>query len=96
MKRYLTILLLVIVAFSCKKDTVLFPFKTGGIILLQGASTSMQGTHKLVDVNGATMFVLESKKIDLDNYINQNVVLKGKVTKGMNGGPDLITVTKIN
>jgi hypothetical protein len=99
MKNKSLITLLVIIsaiASSCTKDKSLLPVNTGGVIQKQVTTTYMYGTHRLVDYNGMTIFVLESEKINLNDYLNENVEVRGRAYYEMPGdGPDLIKVTKV-
>jgi hypothetical protein len=73
------------------------PVQSTGIIQKQTATTYQYGTHVLVNDNGQTLFALESKKVNLDSYINQTVDIKGNKIQGypITGGPEYIEVTKV-
>jgi hypothetical protein len=65
-----------------------------GIIKKQGATTYMYGTHILLNDNGQTLYALKSNTINLDNYIDKRVAVKGDLISGypVDGGPDYLDV----
>lgn len=87
----------IMMGVSCKKDTEFKATKTDGIIQKQGITTYQYGTHILVDNNGQTKYALKSESINLDNYINRYVEIKGHKIKGypIDGGPDYIDVSEV-
>jgi hypothetical protein len=102
MKTSIYIILSVFLALvfpSCKKETECKSTTASGVIHKQGMTTYQYGTHTLVDDNGKTIYALKSKnsKLNLDNYIDKNVEIKGHKIIGypVDGGPEYLEVTKV-
>lgn len=96
MKHLKFLFVLVIVGtLSCNKDTEFTSTKSSGTIQLQGITTYMYGTHILKDSSGKTLYALRSKSVNLDEYINKNVEIKGKKVNGypIERGPEYLEVT---
>jgi hypothetical protein len=65
-----------------------------GFIIKQGITTYMYGTHVLLDDNGRTLYALRSDNIDLSNYINRKVTIRGYLVNGypIDAGPNYLNV----
>jgi hypothetical protein len=65
-----------------------------GTIQKQGITSYMYGTHVLLDDNGRTLYALRSDTMDLNNYINRKVTVRGYLVKGypIDSGPDYLNV----
>ena len=68
-----------------------------GTIQKQEGSSYMYGTHILLDDAGKTLYALKSDTINLDNYNNQKVTVKGDLVEGypVDGGPDYLNVKSV-
>lgn len=90
-------LFLLILTLSCKKGTEFCSVKSSGIIHAQGITTYMYGTHVLVDNTGKTVFALRSNTVNLDQYIDKKVEIKGNKVKGypVDGGPEYLDVSDV-
>jgi len=68
-----------------------------GTIREQGITGYMYGTHILIDDTGHTLYALTSDTINLDNYIDKKVTVKGDLVNGypVEGGPDYLNVKSI-
>ncbi|MDG1900647.1 MAG: hypothetical protein P8I80_00290 [Bacteroidales bacterium] len=87
-------LLLTISISSCSKRNDVCTCKSielSGVIEKQGITSYMYGTHVIED------YALRSNIVDLNNYINQDVVIIGYKIDGypVDGGPDYIEVQEI-
>lgn len=84
---------------SCKKGAEWQSTNASGMVQKQGFTTYQYGTHVLINSNGQTVYGLISRKskLNLDKYINKNVVIKGHKIKGypIDGGPEYLEVTKV-
>lgn len=59
-------------------------------------TTWMYGTHAILEEN-QPIYALKSKKINLNNYTEEKVEIKGlKIHSGLDGGPPLVRVTEIS
>ncbi|UCG79144.1 MAG: hypothetical protein JSV21_04760 [Nitrospirota bacterium] len=68
-----------------------------GIITKLGVTTFMYGTHAIRDDSTQIYYALMSDTINLDNYIDQEVSIKGNLLAGypVDGGPDFVNVTSV-
>ncbi len=92
MKKTLLILIIPIFIFGCDRTTTV---KETGNIQKQGITIYMYGTHILVGEDYT--LILKSETIDLDDFINENVTIKGNQIEGssLNGGPEYIDVVSV-
>lgn len=83
---------------SCNKETEFKRTKSVGVIQKQGITTYQYGTHVLLDGSGQTMYALRSERVNLDQYINQEVEVVGNLVLGypVDGGPEYMDVAKVN
>jgi len=65
-----------------------------GIVKTLGASIYMQGTHRL-EKDNKLVVLLKSKQIDLDQFLDQEVEIEGKVKKVVEGDLKIMEVTFI-
>lgn len=87
-------LLITISISSCSKNNDVCTCKIielSGVIEKQGITSYMYGTHVIQD------YALRSSIINLDDYINQDVVIVGYKIEGypVDGGPEYIEVQEI-
>ncbi|HEY6162884.1 MAG TPA: hypothetical protein VI112_16765 [Bacteroidia bacterium] len=57
------------------------------------------GTHVLVDPKGNTIYALTSSSINLDNYVNMPVIVRGTIViqqGALEGGPACVEVTAVH
>lgn len=82
---------------SCKKETEFRVTKDIGTIQKQGITTYQYGTHVLLDDSGQTSYALKSDKLNLDDYVNKLVEVKGHLVKDypVDGGPEYLDVTRV-
>lgn len=71
-----------------------------GTIQKAGITTYQYGTHALLDQGGDLLFALQSDTVALDDYVGERVTLQGVRIPGyqngaIEGGPDLLEVTRI-
>src|SRR5215207_5405244 len=69
-----------------------YPFQFKGVIQKSGMTIYMYGTHTIS--GEGKNFALQSTTIDLDRYVNKNVVIKGNKIPGypIDNGPEFIDV----
>lgn len=72
-----------------------------GTVQKQGITTYQYGTHVLIDESGDLLFALQSDTVALDDYAGKRVTLHGVRVPGyqngaVEGGPDLLEVTRID
>jgi hypothetical protein len=72
-----------------------FPFMFSGVIEKTGITTYMYGSHTIS--NNGEKYALQSTTINLDNYINKKVTIKGSKVEGypVEDGPELIDVKAV-
>jgi hypothetical protein len=72
-----------------------YPFEFEGVVRKTGFTTYMYGSHT-IENNGRT-FALQSTRVQLDDYINKRVIVKGSKMEGypVDDGPELIDVKAI-
>lgn len=96
MKHLMSVFLIVSLAFftSCDKDS-LDPNELEGVIAVQGITTYQYGTHTLT--TDTEFFALRSETVDLEQFINQNVVIRFEKISGypVDGGPDYLEVLEV-
>ena len=97
---YVKVLLILIIMFltacgSYSSDPV--EITAVGTIKEQGTTTYMYGTHILINDIGQTSYALTSDTINLDNYIDQEVTIKGDLVDGypVDGGLDYLNIKSI-
>ncbi|GGE40961.1 hypothetical protein EV200_101716 [Pedobacter psychrotolerans] len=98
MKKILVLSLFVAVFSGCAsfKDSNTANRATAtGTIQKIGMTTFQYGTHLLTTENKT--YALKSGSINLDQYMNKKVTIKGKKVKGypLEGGPEFLDVTLI-
>jgi hypothetical protein len=98
MKRILILAFSVIIISSCssiKKTDNIDTLTLNGQITELGMTTFQYGTHLIKSENKT--YALKSSKVDLTNYVDKSVVLKGTKVPGypIEGGPELIEVSEI-
>ena len=71
------LILICISSIHCILDKEIFEVISDGIIKKQGQTGYMYGTHVLKNDNEKTLYALISYNIDLDNYIDLKVTVKG-------------------
>ena len=65
-----------------------------GVIQQQGITSYQYGTHTLN--NEESFYALKSEKIDLDQYVDKEVVIQGRlIHEGLSGGPEYYEVVEI-
>lgn len=66
-----------------------------GTVAKMGMTTFQYGTHLLEA--GEKSYALKAENINLDNYLNKKVTIKGKKVPGypVEGGPDFVDVTLV-
>lgn len=105
MKKLLIIstLLLFFIAVSCDDDDDVQPqdIVTQGIIENPQVTAWQYGTHVLVSEDDSIMFALKSSAISLDDYIDEEVEIYGRLIAGypVDTGPEyieVITIDRIN
>lgn len=86
--------------FSIKDDNTIYsdktsPFVFKGLLEKQGITSYQYGTHIISDKDKT--YALRSSKINLDNYVNQTITIKGNKIKGypVDGGPEYIDVKEV-
>lgn len=97
------LLILIIISFAgCGSDSSnnpaeIYGVKAAGIVKRQGTTTYMYGTHVLIDGDGRTLYALKSDNINLDNYIDKRVMVKGDLVDGypVDGGPNYLNVKSV-
>jgi hypothetical protein len=74
-----------------------YGISSDGTIKKQGITTYQYGTHILADSNGKTIYALKSDTIELDDYMNKKVRVKGELVNGypVDGGPNYLDVKRI-
>lgn len=83
---------------SCRKETEFGVTRASGIVQKQGTTTYQYGTHVLLAVGTTeTLYALRSDRVNLDDYINKEVELKGHLVKDypVDGGPEFLEVVKV-
>ncbi|MGM9478458.1 hypothetical protein ACS5PU_18690 [Pedobacter sp. GSP4] len=98
MKKILIMSLFVASLSSCismKKNGYTGTVTVNGKIEKLGMSTFQYGTH-LIKADNKT-YALKSAAINLDNYVDKPVTVKGKKVAGypIDGGPELLEVTLV-
>ena len=92
------LLLIGLSSIHCILDKEIFEVISNGFIKKQGQTGYMYGTHALKDDNVKTLYALVSYNIELDNYIDLKVTVKGDLLDGypVDGGPDFLDVKEIH
>lgn len=98
MKKILVLSLFIAICSGCTsfKDSNTADRATAtGTIQKIGMTTFQYGTHLLTTENKT--YALKSGSINLDQYMNKKVTVKGKKVKGypIDGGPEFLDVTLI-
>ena len=85
---------------SCTKEQLRvpetdYPFAFTGLLKKAGVSSYMYGTHT-ISTEGHT-YAVRSTTINLNNYVNQNIKVKGEKIAGypVDNGPEYIDVKAI-
>jgi hypothetical protein len=88
---------MLLVVVSCKKDTDSTEISAIGVIQKQGITTYQYGTHILINSNQQTFFALTSENVNLDDFLNKTVEIKGHKVNGypVEDGPEYLKVTEI-
>ncbi len=66
----------------------------GKIKALENLDLYQQGTHKLITEDGEIV-IIQSPSMDLSQYLNENVLVKGDIEQGVGNSKDVFTVNKI-
>lgn len=98
MKKILALSLFIAIFSGCtsfKDSNTANQATATGIIQKMGVTTFQYGTHLLTAENKT--YALKSSAINLDEYMNRKVTVKGKKVKGypLDGGPEFLDVTLI-
>lgn len=88
--------------FGCKNNkdstgsTASYPFQFKGLIKKPEVTSYMYGTHTITGSDKT--YALQSTTINLDQYINKNVTVKGTRIEGypVDGGPEFIDVKAVD
>ncbi len=67
----------------------------GTLERLEMLDVYQQGTHQL-DTGGVGVVILQSPTIDLNRYLDEEVLVKGFIEKGIGDAKDVFTVTEIS
>ena len=87
------IAILLIIMTSCGNGTD-NTIRERGVINQQGITSYQYGSHTFT--NDENFYALKSDKIDLDKYVDQEVLIIGElVHEGLSGGPKYYEVTKV-
>lgn len=94
MKPFITMLIF-LVMLGCKNTVPDGEILVTGILKKQMMTTYQYGTHTLTTEGG--FFALTSKKVNLDNYLNEKVTLVAEEIEGypVDGGPIYLRVLKV-
>ena len=70
---------------------------TKGTVYKQGITTYQYGSHVLADSATNVYYALRSNKIDLDQFLNQKIEVKGSLVEGypVDDGPEFLEVTSV-
>ncbi len=85
-----------LMAFSCgDENTKSFEIELTGSLTVQGITTYQYGTHVLS--TDSEFYALQSDKVNLDDFVNTVVTIKGNKIEGypVDGGPDYIKVVEL-
>jgi hypothetical protein len=99
MKKILILSFIVAVISSCssvKNSADTHAVTLTGQITPSGMTTFQYGTHLIKAEN--KLYALKSSKVNLDNYADKSVTLKGTKVSGypLEGGPELIEVSEVS
>ncbi len=82
---------------SCTREntidlTQIYPVEFKGLIIKQGITSYMYGTHTITGNNKT--YALKSSTVNLNDYVDKTVTIKGSKIDGypVDGGPDYIDV----
>ncbi|MEN8249564.1 MAG: hypothetical protein ABFS32_11575 [Bacteroidota bacterium] len=97
MKKLITPLLIIMLCLSCERDIDESLQSSTGIIKETLGSYYQYGTHTLQTNTGDILFALKSNSINLDNYNDIYVEVKGSLIDGypVEGGPEYMEVKTI-
>lgn len=72
-----------------------YPFQFKGLLKKQGITIYQYGTHTIT--NGGQTYALKSSAVNLDNYIDKTVTVKGEKIKGypVDGGPEFVDIKEV-
>lgn len=72
-----------------------FSFQFKGTVKKPQVTSYMYGTHTIS--NEGQTYALKSSTVNLDNYINKTITIKGEKIKGypIDGGPEFIDVKEV-
>ena len=91
--RYLlfSMLLIVLSASTCEKDNNKPMIEVTGVLQQQGVTTYQYGTHVMPG------YALRSSTIDLDQYVGQNVTVRGYLIESypVENGPEYLEVEEV-
>lgn len=98
MKKILVLSIFIAIFSGCtsfKDSNTAYRATATGTIQKIGMTTFQYGTHLLTTENKT--YALKSGSINLDQYMNKKVTVKGKKVKGypIDGGPEFLDVTLI-
>jgi tyrosine-protein phosphatase YwqE len=70
------------------------------VLVKQGITWYMYGTHAITDEASGTRYALQSKRVNLNYYVGQRVTIYGTLVPGyengqVEGGPPLLNVTRV-
>ncbi len=92
-------ILVMLFILACGNDSYSSSYSVtaAGTVKKQGMTTYMYGTHILQDDAGQTLYALKSDTINLDNYVDKKVTVRGDLIKGypVDGGPEYLNVKSV-
>jgi len=99
MKYFILLFVFALFFFSCDSSVDSIEKQNQvGVIHKINMSSWMYGTHTLDDSEGKPLYALTSSTINLNTYVNQQVMISGKLIKGypVDGGPLYLNVTGVS
>jgi hypothetical protein len=94
-----TLLFCLVALWSCEKQNEIpnDELVISGIISQQGITTYQYGTHTIDCIDSEIYYALESKTINLDDYLSKKVTIKAEKIPGypLEDGPEYLEVKAI-
>jgi len=97
MRKLIIYIVLIVLCYSCNDENDDSVITSDGIIVETTGSIYQYGTHTLKSESGETLYALTSSSINLYDYNDFNVELKGRLIEGypVEGGPEFLEVKSI-
>ena len=97
MRKLILFFALIVICFSCEDDNDTSMKSSSGIIRELQGSFYMYGTHTLESNTGETLYALSSSSINLYEFNDMNVEVKGNLIDGypVDGGPEYLEVKTV-